>query len=313
MILVTGTSGFVGKALTEALLKAEYQVRGVGRSQADTCKHPGFQFTTIEDVTTMFDWTDKLQGVKTVIHTIARVHIMDDNAADPLAAFRKVNVEATLNLANQAAELGIKRFVFISSIKVNGESTTDGKPFSELTTTIPTDPYGLSKYEAEQGLLEIAKNTSMKVVIIRPPLIYGPGVKANFAAMMRWLYKGIPLPLGAVKNKRSLLALTNLVDFIIYCIEHPKAANEIFLISDGEPVSTTDLCRKIATAMGKKVILIPIPIVIISVIASLAGKQTMIDRLFGSLEVDCSKANNILGWKPVITMEEQLKQMVNQV
>ena len=310
MILVTGCSGFVGKALTETLLNASYQVRGIARSVHNQIAHPNFQLSEIEDFSADLDWTQRLQEITTVVHTIARVHVMDEKEQDPLAAFRKVNVDATLNLAKQAAEQGIKRFVFISSIKVNGESTIENRPFRETDSIIPQDPYGLSKYEAEQGLLEIAETTKMEVVIIRPPLIYGPGVKANFAAMMKWLKKGVPLPLGAITNKRSLVALTNLVDFIKHCIEHSKAANEIFLISDDKPVSTTELCQKIAKAYEVKAFLIPVPVKIMRAMANTLGKQAVINRLVGSLEVDISKAKQRLGWQPVITIDQQLKEMV---
>jgi nucleoside-diphosphate-sugar epimerase len=242
-----------------------------------------------------------------VIHTAARVHIMDDSAADPLTEFRKVNTAGTLNLARQAADAGVKRFIFISSIKVNGEMTLVDQPFKPNDNYIPTDPYGLSKYEAEQGLLTIAKETGMEVVIIRPPLVYGPEVKANFSSMMKWINRGVPLPFGYINNQRSLVALDNLVDFIIHCIDHPKAVNEVFLISDGEDVSTSILLRKVAKAFGKKPKLIPVPVWLMTLAAKLIGKGDVATRLFGSLQVDSSKARELLGWKPVITMDEQLK------
>jgi nucleoside-diphosphate-sugar epimerase len=309
MILVTGSSGFVGQALTKILLHTGHDVRGVARTSTKGLAEPNFEFVPIDDFSKVANWQTLLANVDTIVHTIARVHIMDDKVINPLDEFRKLNVQATINLAAQAAAKGVKRFVFISSIKVNGESTQDEKPFLETDNTVPSDPYGLSKLEAEQGLLAIAEQTKMEVVIIRPPLIYGPEVKANFANMMRWVKLGVPLPFGNVGNKRSLIALENLIDFIIRCIEHPRAANEIFLISDGQAVSTTELMQKVAKAFGKKERLIPIPVSLMKFTASLLGKQALAIRLFGSLEVDSTKARNLLDWQPVITIDEQLKKM----
>ncbi|MDX2505488.1 MAG: NAD-dependent epimerase/dehydratase family protein, partial [Gammaproteobacteria bacterium] len=256
MILVTGATGFVGRALIMRLLANDVNVLAGVRTRL-----VGFpdavQEAVIGDLSVLGDASLALkhtlfEDVDIVVHTAARVHIMNDTSNDPLEEFRKVNTYATLNLAKQAADSGVKRFVFLSSIKVNGELTMPCHLFSSDDTFVPTDPYGLSKYEAEQGLLALAKETGMEVVIIRPPLVYGPGVKANFASMMRWMEKSIPLPFGAIHNQRSLVALDNLVSFIIHCIDHPKAANEIFLISDGEDVSTTELLQKVATAFRKK-------------------------------------------------------------
>jgi nucleoside-diphosphate-sugar epimerase len=223
-----------------------------------------------------------------------------------------MNRDAKLNLARQAADAGVERFIFISSIKVNGEDTSAGLPFKPDDKNIPADPYGLSKYEAEQGLLALGEETDMEVVIIRPPLIYGPNVKANFASMMAWVNKGVPLPFGAIHNQRSLVALDNLVSFIMLCMSHPKAANEVFLIADGEDVSTSDLLRKVAKAFGKQSRLIPVPVELMTFFATLIGKGAMANRLFGSLQVDSSKARELLGWKPVITMDEQLAKMVGK-
>ncbi|MDQ7001761.1 MAG: SDR family oxidoreductase, partial [Ghiorsea sp.] len=252
-----------------------------------------------------------LRDVDVIVHTAARVHVMDDAAANPLVEFRKVNVEGTLNLARQAAEAGVKRFVFISSIKVNGETTTGKLPFSPDDSYVTTDPYGLSKLEAEQGLFKMAQEIGMEVVVIRPPLIYGPHVKANFKKLMETVSQGIPLPLGAVHNQRSLVALDNLVDFIVLCTAHPKAANEVFLISDGEDVSTTQLLQKIGKALGKPARLIPVPVGLMRFAAKLLGKADVAERLFGSLQVDSSKARVLLGWQPVVSMDEQLKKTAN--
>jgi UDP-glucose 4-epimerase len=232
---------------------------------------------------------------------------MHDTAADPLTAFRAVNVEGTLNLARQAAAAGVKRFVFVSSVKVNGEATLPGQPFTADDAPAPLDAYGISKMEAEQALREIALQTGMEVVIIRPPLVYGPGVKANFAAMMRWLQRGVPLPLGAIHNQRSLVALDNLVDLIVTCLTHPAAANQTFLVSDGEDVSTTELLRRMGRAMGRPARLIPVPVSWLKLAAALVGKRDVAQRLCGSLQVDIEKTRRLLGWTPPLTLDQGLK------
>lgn len=252
------------------------------------------------------DWQVTLTDVDVVIHAAARVHVMNEVAVDPLAAFREVNVEATLNLARQAAEYGVKRFIFISSIKVNGEGTEAGAVYRADDTPAPIGPYAISKLEAEQGLMSLAANTGMEVVVIRPVLVYGPGVKANFLSMMRWLYRGVPLPFGAVNNLRSLVAIDNLVDLIVTCSDHPAAANQVFLASDGEDVSTTQLLRKLANALGKPARLLPIPTRIMSGVAAMIGKRAMADRIFGSLQVDISKNRKLLGWEPPVTLDKAL-------
>jgi len=253
------------------------------------------------------DFSEALAGITTVVHLAARAHIMRDTAADPLTAFRAVNVEGTLNLARQAVESGVKRFVFVSSIKVNGEATKLGMPFSADDMPAPLDPYGVSKMEAEQGLRQIAAETGMEVVIIRPPLVYGPGVKANFAALMRAVQRGWPLPLGAVHNQRSLVALDNLVDFIVTCLSHPQAANQTFLVSDGHDLSTTELVRGLARAAGVPARLLPVPVWALQAGASLLGKGDVVQRLCGNLQVDISKASNLLGWVPPVSVDEGLR------
>ena len=306
-LLLTGSTGFLGRALSGYLVNdSKYKIvlalrHELSKSIVDC------ESIVVGDIEAATDWKQALTSVDVVIHTAARAHIMNDTVADPLAEFRKVNTAGTLKLARQAAEAGIKRFVFISTVKVNGEMTLLNHPFSPEDSFIPNDPYSLSKYEAEQGLLALAEEVGMEMVIIRPPLIYGPGVKANFLSMMKWIQKGMPLPFGSIHNKRSLVALDNLVSFIIHCIDHPKAANEVFLISDGEDVSTPELIQQVAKSFGKKALLLPVPVILMTFVAQLLGKRDMASRLFGSLQVDSSKARELLSWKPVITMEEQLK------
>ncbi len=310
MILVTGATGFVGRSVVKQLLNKRYDVRACSR-QDNVGMPNAAEIFTIGDMAGDTVWHQALLGVDVVIHCAARAHIMNDLALDPLVEFRKMNRDATLNLARQAAGAGVQRFIFISSIKVNGEETSVDLPFKPDDKNIPTDPYGLSKYEAEQGLLALAKETGMEVVIIRPPLVYGPNVKANFASMMAWVNKGVPLPFGAIHNQRSLIALDNLVSFIMLCMNHPKAANEVFLISDDEDVSTSDLLRKVAKAFGQKSRLMPVPVGLMTLGAKLLGKGDVANRLFGSLQVDSSKARNLLGWKPVVTMDEQLRKVAD--
>lgn len=317
MILVTGATGFVGRALVPELLANGSQVKTLGR-KVSTCLPVEVEQVVVDlgEIGSDGAIKDVFGDVDVVVHAAARVHVMQDQSVNSLAEFRKLNRDATLVLAGLAADAGVKRFVFLSSIKVNGEETFSRKrpcvfkPDDEFN---PTDPYGLSKYEAEQGLLALGKNTGMEVVIIRPPLVYGPGVKANFASMINWLRGGVPLPLGAIHNKRSFVALDNLVSFIALCSDRaqsPKAGNQVFLISDGEDVSTTQLLRKVANALGKKIWLLPVPTVLMSFVAKLVGKDDVANRLFGSLQVDSSKARDLLGWQPVITMDEQLNKTV---
>lgn len=258
-LLVTGSNGFVGRAVCTELAQHKYDVRGVVR---DATSSSGQRSTLVEvgDVGPSTNWSGALDGVNVVIHLAARVHVMQDTATDPMSAFRTVNVGGTLNLARQAATAGVARFVFVSSVKVNGEHTRSGHAFTEADAPEPQDAYGRSKHEAEQGLRQIAADTGIEVVIIRPPLVYGPSVKANFAALMRAVQHGWPLPLGAVHNQRSLVALDNLVDFIVTCITHPQAANQTFLVSDGNDLSTTELVRGLAHAAGMPARLLPVPV-----------------------------------------------------
>lgn len=307
-LLVTGATGFIGGAvLSRAVLDRTLKLRGaVRRNVPDLCA--GVEPVLVGDLAPDTCWVQAVNGVDVVMHTAARVHLMHDSAIDPLAEFRRINVAGTLNLARQAADAGVRRFIFISSIKVNGELTLPGRPYTADDLPAPTDFYGISKYEAEQALLRLGRETGMGVVIIRPVLVYGPGVKANFLSMMRWLYKGIPLPLGAIDNKRSLVALDNLVDMMMICLHHPKAANQIFLVSDGEDVSTTVLLRRMAAALGRPARLIPVPTVILRAAARIIGKTDFAQRLSGSLQVDICKTRELLGWTPSVSVDDALKQ-----
>jgi UDP-glucose 4-epimerase len=308
-LLVTGATGFVGGALVHHILAKRPDQRLV----VATRKSEGLWSSqvlpfVVGDLLPDTDWSAPLSGVQQVVHAAARVHVMADKSADPLAEFRRVNVDGTLNLARQAAVAAVKRFVFVSSVKVNGEATQLDQPFEADAVPAPMDAYGVSKMEAEQGLREIAAQTGMEVVIIRPPLVYGPGVKANFASMMRWLQCGVPLPLGAIHNQRSLVSLGNLVDLILTCLAHPAAANQIFMVSDGEDVSTTELLRRMGQAMDHPARLLPVPESWLKLAAGLVGRPDIAQRLCGSLQVDISKARQLLAWTPPFTLAEGLAQ-----
>ncbi len=303
-ILVAGANGFVGRALCAELIKQGLTILAAVREKATLENCIPF---VIGDINHATNWSTALSGVDVVIHLAARVHIMNDTSADPLAEFRKINVEGTLNLARQAANAGVKRFIFVSSVKVNGEHTEAGKPFNENSITDPQDAYGISKLEAEQSLLKIAQETGMEVVIIRPPLVYGAGVKANFASMMRAVRRGIPLPLGAIHNKRSFVYVGNLVSVIMCCIDNPAAANQVFMVSDGNDLSTTQLLRSCAAALGVKARLLPLPQKLLEIGAALLGKRDVAQRLCGSLQVDITKARTMLGWTPPFSVADGLK------
>ena len=282
-VLVTGASGFVGTALCDRL-RANGIAFLVGKRSIELLPE---------------------MAIDIVVHLAARVHVMHETVSDSLSAYREVNTQGTLNLARQAAAAGVRRFVFVSTVKVNGEGRLG--VYSESDAPDPTDPYAISKWEAELGLRDIAANSGMEVVIVRPPLVYGPGVKANFLNMMRWLNRGVPLPLGAIHNKRSLVGLGNLVDLLITCLDHPAAANQTFLVSDGEDLSTTELFRRMAAALGKPARLVPVPGWMLTVGASLFGKRELSQRLCGSLQVDISKTRNFLGWSPPVSVDVGLR------
>lgn len=305
-LLLTGATGFVGSAFLQHCLSQDIPCIAAVRSPSKALPAQVPQ-AVVGELFSQQDWSTALQGVDVVVHLAARAHIMKDSALDPLEVYREANTHATLNLAQQAAKAGVKRFVFISSIGVNGNVNTH--PFSEQDVPHPHDPYSISKYEAEQGLTAIAAETGMEVVVIRPPLIYGKNAPGNFGSLVRWVHKGVPLPLGAVHNQRSLVALDNLVSFIDLCCTHPKAANETFLISDGVDVSTTQLLQRVAAAYGLSARLLPIPVSLMTLAARLLGKGAVANRLFGNLQVDSSKARDLLGWQPVVTMQQQLDKM----
>ena len=307
MILVTGASGFVGGALCASLVNhSPLRISVRDKSKTELFANVGiFEASISPDQS----WTSALSGVSVVVHCAARVHVMSEEAADPLFEFRRVNVDGTLNLARQASKAGVRRFVFISSIKVNGECTDSGYPFTADQIPVPSDPYGVSKYEAEMGLRALSEETGMEVVIIRSPLVYGPGVKANFLSMMNWLRRGIPLPLGGItKNRRSFVFLDNLVDLINVCISHPAAANQTFLVSDGEDLSTAGLLDHMALALGRPSKLITVPTALITLGAKLIGRSDISQRLCGSLRVDIKKTKDLLGWSPPVSVDEGLHQ-----
>ena len=304
--LVTGATGFVGRAVCTELAQRKHDVRRLARSLAGS---DGGYFE-LGDIGPSTNWLGALEGVDAVVHLAARVHIMRERVGNPLEEFRKVNVSGTKHLARVAAASGTKRFVFVSTIGVNGVHTAPRKPFSETDKPNPHNAYALSKWEAEQGLLRVADETGMEVVIIRPPLVYGFAAPGNFASLMRAVHRGWPLPLGAVHNQRSLVALDNLVDFIVSCLSHPQAANQTFLVSAGQDLSTTELVRGLARAAGVPARLLPVPVWALQAGASLLGKGDAVQRLCGNLQVDISKARSLLGWNPPVLLDEGLRRAV---
>ncbi len=308
-VLVTGSNGFVGRSLCLELARKHegHEIFAACRSQDAVDSLPDLIQPIILGSLEDIPQSIALENIDCIVHLAARVHQMQDTAADPLAAFRAVNTTATANLAQAAAQARVKRFIYLSSIKVNGEYTPIDQPFTAQDIPNPKDPYGISKAEAEIQLRHIAQTTGMEVVIIRPPLIYGPGVKANFLSLMRWLDKGYPLPLGAIHNRRSLVALPNLVDLITTCLTHPAAANQTFLVSDNEDLSTTDLLRRLAHALHRPARLIPVPMSLLQAAAQIIGKPALAQRLCGSLQVDISKTQTLLGWEPPVSVDQALK------
>ena len=284
----------------------EARVRAAVRAPAPL--PAGIETVTIPDLSAGVDWSGALRDVDVIVHLAARVHVMRDTERDPLAAFRNTNVNGTLALARAAARAGVRRFIYLSSIKVNGEGTDEGKPFRAQDPPNPLNPYAVSKLEAEQGLAEISVPGSMQYVIIRPPLVYGPGVRANFRSMMRWVQRGVPLPFGSIANRRSLVARPNLVDLIVTCLEHPAAANQTFLVADGEDLSTTELLRRIGRAMNHPARLLPIPPGLLKSLATLLGRRDVALRLCDSLQVDIAATQRLLGWHPPVSVDVALRE-----
>jgi nucleoside-diphosphate-sugar epimerase len=305
-VLVTGANGFIGSALCPYLARAGYEVVPVVRRR---CGLPGEYVITGEE-----EWSSTLQGCDTVVHLAGRAHVMHESQSEPLRAFRVANVDASIALAHRAAVAGVRRLIFISTVKVNGEKTEPGRGFCEEDEPAPHDFYAASKWEAEQGLIDIARATGLEIVIIRIPIVYGPGVKGNFRALMNVIKARRPLPLGSVRNHRSFIALDNLLHFIALCANpeaSPRAANEVFLLSDGISVSTTELLEKIASAYGYRARLFSVPVSWMRFGALLIGKGAVVSRLFDSLVIDDSKARKLLDWHSPSSMDEQLRKMAN--
>lgn len=302
-VLVTGANGFVGRAVCTVLRQAGHATLPAVRRPSGLAEE-----RVVGDIDPATDWRAALSGVESVVHLAARVHMMHDSAVDPLAAFRSINTAGTLNLARQCATAGVQRFVFVSSVKVNGEERA--APYTEADTPAPEDAYAISKWEAEQGLRQIGAATGLEVVILRPPLVYGPGVGANFLALLRAVARGIPLPLGAINNQRSLIYVGNLADAIVRCLDHPAAAGQTFLVSDGEAVSTPELMRRMAAALGRDARLVALPVPLLRAAAALARKSALVTRLAGSLAIDSSKIRRKLDWSPPFTLDEGLRETV---
>jgi nucleoside-diphosphate-sugar epimerase len=310
-ICVTGASGLVGAALCDGLHARGFVVRGVVRLSYSAVSASGIEQTAVGNLDAATDWSSALASVDCVIHCAARAHVMHETEADALAAYRAVNTAGTRRLAEQAAAAGVRRFVFLSSIGVNGVVTQRSHRFARNDEPNPVGDYAISKWEAEQALWQISKQTGPEVVVVRPPLVYGPGVKGNFLRLLHLIDKGLPLPLGAIKNLRSFVGLDNLVDLLIRCVDHPAAAGQTFLVSDGQDISTPDLIRTLARLMNKPARLWPVPVPLLRAAGSLTGKRKEVDRLVGSLRVDSKHTQDILGWSPPVSLEAGLQKMVD--
>ena len=305
-ILITGANGFIGSALVLKLAEVETGIIRIAVRKSTRLFPKRVEIFENFELADSTDWTDALKNIDVVIHCAARAHLLKDNASDPLTEFRKVNTAGTLSLAQQAAKADVKRFIFISSLGVNGAETFT-KPFSAEDTPLPHSPYAQSKFEAERGLSELSQRTKMSVVMIRPPLVYGSDAPGNFGALIRIVKKRIPLPLGRVTNKRSFVFLDNLIDLISLCVVHPNAANQIFLISDDEDLSTTQLLEKMGKVFNKRAMLLPVPVGLLSTAAKLVGKAKVAQQLLGSLQVDIQKTKSLLGWTPPFSVDEGLR------
>jgi nucleoside-diphosphate-sugar epimerase len=308
-LLVTGGTGHLGGALLRRLAtETAWQLRAAVRTAPDTVAETvaGCEYVAAGDLAAA-NLTGVAAGCQVVVHTAARVHVMGESGPSALAEYRRVNVDGTLNLARDAARCGVRRFIFLSSVKVNGESTLPGAPFSETDDAHPQDPYSISKWEAELALRELCARAGMEYVVVRPPLVYGPGVRANFLALATAVKRGLPLPLGAVRNRRSLIATDNLVNFLQRCIEHPAAANETFLVSDGQDLSTADLVRGMAAALNRPARLLPVPCGLLRAAGILTGRHLQIQRMLENLQVDIGKARQQLSWTPPFSVQEGLQ------
>ena len=305
-ILITGSSGFVGRELCADLVRRQFSVTAAMRNESSQ-QISQYSIARIADIGPDTDWTAALQGIEVVIHLAARVHVMRDNAPDPISEFRRTNTAGTEHLARCAAAAGVKRLVYVSSIKVNGEETVNGHRYSEQDAPAPQDSYGISKWEAEQALQRVTQETGLEVAILRPPLVYGADVKGNFMQMMRVVARGMPLPLAALHNQRDLLYVGNLVNALIACAFHPAAAGKTFLLSDGEPVSTSELLQRLAHALAVPSHLFPFPASVLKLAGKLSGKSDQIERLLGSLQIDNAKIRHELNWTPPFTMQQGLQ------
>jgi nucleoside-diphosphate-sugar epimerase len=305
-ILVTGASGFIGSHLVGRLQKAGDTLFVATRREVGGLSGKDIKRIAVGEIDGNTVWDDILRDIDVVIHLAGRVHVMHDYCSNPLAEYRKVNLCGTTNLANACAQQGVKRFIFLSTIKVNGEFTLPGCKFNEIDLPNPSDPYAISKYEAEERLLKLSISSNMEIVIIRPPLVYGPDVKANFLLLMKLCSLSLPIPLGRINNSRSFISIDNLVDFVHVCTVHPAAKNEIFLVSDGEDLSTTQLIEKISQSIGKTAKLFYIPIPILRCIARLFGRSDIFDRLTNSMRLDIQKSRKLLNWEPKISASEGL-------
>jgi nucleoside-diphosphate-sugar epimerase len=304
VIAVTGASGFVGQRVVEDLERRGHVVISVVRNPLTPLART---VRLVDDIGAQTDWVGALEGVEVIVHCAARAHVMDEQV-DPLPLYRTVNVEGTRRLAEQAAQHGVKRIVYLSSVKASGECSLPGRPLKVFDVPIPEDAYGVSKREAELALLDVGANTGLDIVIIRPPLIYGPGVKGNFLRLMGAIARGWPLPLGALNNRRSMVSLTNLTDLVGVCVAAPNAAGRTFFVSDGEDLSTAALARRIGAALGRPARLFPVPAAMLSMLAGMAGKSAEIERLVGNLQVDLTDVRSSLAWSPPQTVDQGLRE-----
>lgn len=312
-VLITGANGFIGAALFQFLKdKPNYFLRLAVRRKKDIYDTENYEQIIVDNVDEHTDWSISLRDCDCVVHALGRAHVLKESSKNPLKEFKKINTDSTLNLANQAAKAGVKRFIFISSIGVNGSKTQNGQKFTEKTAPTPYSDYAFSKLEAEEGLLNIARSTRLEVTIIRPPLVYGPQAKGNFSSLLKLIQCPIPLPFKLIQNKRSFISIYNLCDFIELCMAHPKAANELFLISDDYDLSTAEFCQLLAQSINQKISIIPIPVTLLNRIAKLLRKKQVVERLISSLQIDITHAKNTLGWFPPFSIQSSLSKMFEE-